>query len=137
MPSASRSRRRWPDVPKPWTRPADVRAQVDKKWPALLTAFMNGQEWVPLAVPVRGPGPAEIGERIAEVQEWAAQWRHAASGPLRVEYKNVGGRHIGTNSIPCRAWVDGYDRPGRCSAGAAKYVGWRSWPCAPRRPVRA
>jgi len=109
MPSASRSRRRWPDVPKPWTRPVDVRAQVDKKWPALLTAFMNGQEWVPLPVPVRGPGPAEIGERIAEVQEWAAQWRRAASGPLRVEYKNVGGRHIGTNSIPCRAWVDGYD----------------------------
>jgi len=44
------------------------------------------------------------------VQDWAAEWERAGRGPLRVEYKKVGGRHIGTNLIPCRAWVDGYDR---------------------------
>ena len=26
-----------------------------------------------------------------------------------MEYKQVGGRHFGANSIPCRAWLDGYD----------------------------
>ena len=26
-----------------------------------------------------------------------------------MEYKQVGGRHFGSNSIPCRAWLDGYD----------------------------
>jgi hypothetical protein len=96
-------------VAKPWTRPADVRAQVLRKWPVLLGAFAAGAEWQPLDIPVRGPGPAEIGERLGDVQEWAAEWEKAGRGPLRVEYKKVGGRHIGTNMIPCRAWLDGYD----------------------------
>jgi hypothetical protein len=97
-------------VAKPWTRPADVRETLRKRWPLLLAAFTAGQEWVPAHVPLRGPGPAEIGERLAQVQDWAAEWERAGRGPLRVEYKKVGGRHIGTNLIPCRAWVDGYDQ---------------------------
>lgn len=97
---------------QPWTRPADVRESVRKKWPALLAAYLAGQRWAPLPVPLRGPGPADIGERLAEVQQWMAAWAPARSGrgPLRVEYKRVGGRHIGTNEIPCRAWLDGYDQ---------------------------
>ncbi|HEX6453332.1 MAG TPA: Wadjet anti-phage system protein JetD domain-containing protein [Trebonia sp.] len=97
-------------MPKPWTRPADVRESVRKKWPVLLSAFVTGQEWAQLAITVRGPGPAEIGERLGEVQDWAAEWQKAGRGPLRVEYKKVGGRHIGANMIPCRAWVDGYEQ---------------------------
>ena len=93
-----------------WTRPADVRESVRKKWPVLLSAFVTGQEWAPLAVPVRGPASAEIGERLGEVQDWVSEWQRAARGPLRVEYKKVGGRHIGANMIPCRAWIDGYEQ---------------------------
>jgi hypothetical protein len=99
-------------MPEPWTRPADVRDSLRKKWPALLEAFMAGEQWAPLSVPLRGPAPAAIGERLGEVQQWMAYWAPARSGrgPLRVEYKKVGGRHIGTNEIPCRAWLDGYDQ---------------------------
>jgi len=93
---------------KPWTRPADVRTAVTKRWPALLTAFLTGQEWTPIDVPLRGPGPAEIGGRLAEIQAWAAEWERAGRGPLRVEYKQVGGRLVGVNRIPCRAWLDGF-----------------------------
>jgi hypothetical protein len=82
---------------------------VLRKWPVLLGAFAAGAEWQPLDIPVRGPGPAEIGERLGDVQKWAAEWEKAGRGPLRVEYKKVGGRRIGTNMIPCRAWLDGYD----------------------------
>ena len=110
MRSAGRPCPRWPDVGKSWTRPADVRESVRKKWPVLLSAFVTGQEWAPLAVPVRGPGSAEIGERLGEVQDWVSQWQRADRGPLRVEYKKVGGRHIGANLIPCRAWVDSYEQ---------------------------
>jgi len=114
MPSARRSRR-WPDVGRPdvgrvWTRPADVRVAVRRRWPVLLTNLLAGQDWEPLAVPLRGPGPAEVGERLADVQAWAAEWEQAGRGPLRVEYKRVGGRLIGTNQIPCRAWLDDYDQ---------------------------
>jgi hypothetical protein len=93
---------------KPWTRPADVRVTVAKRWPALLIAFLAGQEWAPFYIPLRGPGPAEIGERLAEIQAWAAEWERAGPGPLRVEYQQVGGRLVGANQIPCRAWLDGY-----------------------------
>jgi hypothetical protein len=93
-----------------WTRPADVREAVRKKWGTLLTAYAAGQEWAPLNLPLRGPGPAEIGERLGEVQKWVGEWEQATRGPLRVEYKKVGGRHIGANLIPGRAWVDGYEQ---------------------------
>jgi hypothetical protein len=94
-----------------WTRPADVRAAVRKKWDSgvLLTRFAVGQDWEPLGIPIRGPSASQIGERLAEARQWAAEWAEAARGPLRVEYKQVGGRHFGANSIPCRAWLDGYD----------------------------
>ena len=94
-----------------WTRPADVRAAIRKKWDsgALLARFAAGQDWEPLNIPIRGPSARQIGERLAEVRQWAAEWAEAACGQLRVEYKQVGGRHFGANSIPCRAWLDGYD----------------------------
>lgn len=94
----------------PWTRPADVRETVRRKWPELLRAFAAGQDWTPRAVGLRGPGAAEIGARLGDVQAWAAEWARAGRGPLRVEYKQVGGRLIGTNAIPARAWLDGYEQ---------------------------
>jgi hypothetical protein len=93
---------------KQWSQPADVREAVVRRWSILLTAFLTGQEWVPFNVLLRGPGPSEIAERLAEVQAWVAEWERAGRGPLRVEYKQVGGRLVGTNQIPCRAWLDGY-----------------------------
>lgn len=108
MPAA---RTRQASGPGLWSRPADVRAAVRKKWDsgALLARFAGGLDWEPLSIPIRGPSARQIGERLAEVRQWAAEWAEAARGPLRVEYKQVGGRHFGTNSIPCRAWLDGYD----------------------------
>jgi hypothetical protein len=97
--------------PDTWTRPADVRAAVRKKWDsgALLGRFAAGQAWEPVSIPIRGPSVRQIGELLTEVRLWAASWAEAAHGPLRVEYKQVGGRHFGTNSIPCRARIDSYD----------------------------
>jgi hypothetical protein len=97
--------------PGPWTRSADVSAALRKKWDsgALLARFAAGQDWEPLSITVRGPSARQIGEHLAEVRQWAAEWAEAARGPLRVEYKQVGGRDFGVNSIPGRVWLDGYD----------------------------
>lgn len=94
-----------------WTTPGEVRFALNRKWVsgALLTAFLGGQDWTPVGVPVRGPGPGEIGARLGDVQAWAADWERAGRGPLRIEYKRIGGRQVGTNTIPCRAWIDGFD----------------------------
>lgn len=99
------------DGPGPWTRPADVRAAVRRKWDsgALLARFAAGQDWEPLSIPICGPSARQIGEHLTEVRQWAAEWAEAALGPLRVQYKQIGGRHFGANSIPGRAWLDSYD----------------------------
>lgn len=99
-------------MPGLWTRPADVRASVRKKWDSgvLLGRFAAGAQWEPLGLPIRGPSARLIGEQLAEVRQWAAEWATAAAGgPLRVEYKQVGGLDFGANSIPARAWLDSYD----------------------------
>jgi hypothetical protein len=89
----------------------DVRTAIRKKWDsgALLARYAAGQDWEPLSIAIRGPSAREIGERLAEVRHWATEWAEAARGPLRVEYKQVGGRHFGVNNVPGRAWLDGYD----------------------------
>lgn len=101
-----------------WTSPGDVRAALRKKWDsgALLSAYARGEEWVPWSRPVRGPAAREIGDRLDEVRTWAASWDRfgpgsgAGAGSLRVEYVVVGGRHFGTNRLPGRAWVDGFQQ---------------------------
>jgi hypothetical protein len=99
-------------VASSWTRPDDVVAALGRKWDSgvLLTRLAAGQDWEPLAFPLRGPAASVIGERLGEVRQWAREWEQASHGPLRVEYRKVGGRHVGANMIPCRAWIDGYDQ---------------------------
>ncbi len=134
----------------PWTRPAEVRGWFDRKWKSgeLLTALAGGSDWEPLSVPLRAPSPGQIAARLAEVQEWAAEWARAGRGPLRVEYKKVGGRQVGANMIPCRAWIDGYDqawellgvraevRSFRSLAGATAQSCPRLVPWLTRRPMQ-
>src|SRR5436190_21246905 len=95
-----------------WTTPTGVVQRLRKRWQTgeFLTAFAGGQGWDPFGVPVRGPAPREIAEQFGDVQAWAARWQRADPKLLRIEHKQVGGRVIGVNTIPCRAWVDSYDQ---------------------------
>ena len=94
-----------------WTRPADIVRTLRRRWDSgsLLTAFASGQPWQSLGLPIRGPAPAELAARFAEAQTWAQDWGRA-DPRIRVEYRRVGGRLIGANSIPGRAWIDGYSQ---------------------------
>lgn len=94
-----------------WTTPADVRASIRKRWDsgALAVRYLSGADWEPVSAAVKGPAVREIGENLADVRRWAATWTQEASrGPLRITYKQVGGRHFGANSLPARAWLDSY-----------------------------
>lgn len=97
-----------------WTSPADVRAALRRKWDsgALLSAYARGEDWEPWSRPVRGPTAREIGQRLDEVRTWVASWDRAGSGsgPLRIEYVVVGGRYFGSNRLPGRVWVDGFQQ---------------------------
>lgn len=95
--------------PMPWTTPADVASRLRRRWEAgaFLTAYATGEPFEPVAVPIRGPKPGELATRLDQVRDWARNWSRAES--MRVEYKKIGGRLIGTNELPGRAWIDDYE----------------------------
>jgi hypothetical protein len=89
-----------------------VRARLARRWQSgtLLAAFVSGRPFEPMSVPIRGPAPGEIAERLGAAQEWVADWQRAGRGALRIEYRRIGGRQFGSNLVPSRAWLDGYDQ---------------------------
>jgi hypothetical protein len=99
-----------PSVSSRWTSPGDVQEVARRKAGQWLSGVAAGDGFVPLRVPVRGPSAGELGPRFDEVRQWAGEWERAARGPLRVEYKKVGGRSFGVNEIPGAAWVEGYEQ---------------------------
>lgn len=94
-----------------WTTPADAIAVLRRRWDSgkFLAAFATNEPFAPIGLVIRGPAAGEVADRFDEVAGWAASWQRA-SPALRLEHARVGGRSIGFNEIPCRAWVDGYDQ---------------------------
>ena len=93
-----------------WTAPADVVATLRRRWDRgeFLTMLAGGQEWQPLSVPLHGPTPGELASDFGAAQTWVRQWEAAGPPGMRLEHKVVGGRAIGANKLPCRAWIDSY-----------------------------
>jgi hypothetical protein len=121
-----------------WTTPAEVIARLRRRWDSgdLLRRWGSGLAWEPLALGIRGPTAGEIAGDLAAVQRWAAAWDRV--GPhLRVERRRVGGRLVGVNEVPARAWVDGYEQAWAALgvAGAADRFG-RLLAAARRRTPR-
>jgi hypothetical protein len=102
-----------PAVRQPrWTAPADLRRTLRRRWDngAFLAMFAQGRPWEPLCVSLRGPAGGELASRFTEVQAWVLEWERADQRVVRVEHRQVGGRVIGSNTIPCRAWIDSYQQ---------------------------
>jgi hypothetical protein len=93
-----------------WTTPADLVATLRRRWEAgvFLSTFAGGQPWQPLGIGLRGPAAGEVAASFGDVQAWVRGWERVDSRLVRVERKQLGGRVIGTNAVPCRAWIDGY-----------------------------
>ena len=104
----------------PWTTPAAVRESASKKVPGWLSGYVSCAAFDPVRFPIRGPAAAELGGRYDEARRWAADWDRAARGPLRVEYKTVGGRSFGANDIPAAAWLDSYDHAWEATGSRAR-----------------
>jgi hypothetical protein len=94
-----------------WTTVADVVQTLRRRWETggFLSAHAVGRRWEPVPVPIRGPSAAELGEHFSAAQVWAAGWIGGAAS-LRVDTKSVGGRRVGVNTVPNRAWVDSYEQ---------------------------
>lgn len=87
-----------------WTRPADLRAQVQKLWEKglLLTAASTA---FPIRLRLTVPTSTELTERFDEVRAWNAQLRQGAA-PLRIVEREFRHRVLGSNALPGEVWLD-------------------------------
>lgn len=98
-----------------WSTPADVVTKVRRHWASgvLLAAWAHGLPFEPVSIPLRGPAAGEIAADLDRVRDWVAGLergsRHHRKPVYRLELKPVGGRALGSNQLPARAWVETYE----------------------------
>jgi hypothetical protein len=97
-----------------WTTPDDIAAKVRRRWDdgSLLRAHANGDPFHPIAVPLRGPKPSEIGADIAVARDWVAALDigRRDDGRYSLQWQSIGGRQIGRNRLPVRAVVSSIEQ---------------------------
>jgi len=100
-----------------WATPETIRAKVCRRWDdgTLLRTLALGEPMAPLEVPLSGPRASELGDRLGEVQDWAAALEDGSRGGERYElrFKEIGGRTFGRNQIPTHAVVDRFEQAWR------------------------
>jgi hypothetical protein len=89
-----------------WTRPHDLRAQMQKLWDRgeMLASLVTGEPLFPKRLTLKAPTSAEIADRFEEVRTWIGELREFTNG--RVEMREFRHRLFGANSIPQAVWID-------------------------------
>jgi hypothetical protein len=89
-----------------WTKPAGLRAQLQKAWDRgeLLAGFVNGDSPFPKRLLFKAPTSAEIAERFDEVRAWISEVR--ALPHCRVMMREFKHRVFGANAVPHEVWID-------------------------------
>ena len=89
-----------------WTRPSDLRDQVQKLWNRgrILASFVNGQSLFPKRLALRTPTSADMTERFDDVRAWIQEL--LATAHCRVEMRPFRHRILGSNLAPNEAWID-------------------------------
>jgi hypothetical protein len=98
-----------------WTTPADLRAQVQKRWDKgqMLACLAGGDALFPLRLTLKGPGSTDLSARFDDVRAWIAGLSAGAGSDSRPGYRlamrEVRHRVIGANAIPDEVWIDTLD----------------------------
>lgn len=98
-----------------WTTPADLRAQLERRWQRgdILRARLAGETLFPLTLRLRKPAARDLTERFADVADWIDTLRHdAKSGRgfgYTVHWREHRHRIHGSNALPDAITVDSED----------------------------
>jgi hypothetical protein len=92
-----------------WTRPADLRAQVQKLWDRgeILASLVTGEPLFPRRLVLKPPTSAEMADHFDEVRAWIGELREASR--CRVEMREFRHRVFGANAVPQDVWIDTVD----------------------------
>jgi hypothetical protein len=92
-----------------WTHPRDLKARLNTLWRKgrLLSAPLTGEAPFPLRVPLKHPGPRELGEQYGAVRAWidslVSQAGSAGARTYGLEWREVNHRQLGRNRLPVAA----------------------------------
>lgn len=92
-----------------WTTAVELKAQLCRLWERgeLLRSMADGETNFPLRLALKGPTSAELAERFDSVRGWIAAL--AALSQVRIEWREVNHRILGSQRVPQSAWVDTLD----------------------------
>lgn len=92
-----------------WTRPADLRAQVQRLWDrgALLASMVSGEALFPNRLLLKCPTSTEMANHFDDVRLWISELR--AMPHCRLEMREFKHRVFGANAMPSEAWIDSLD----------------------------
>ena len=92
-----------------WTRPADIKTQVQKLWGSgeLLASHVAGLSLFPWRLTFKRPTSTEQAAHFDEVRLWAGELR--AMPNIRLVLRESRHRVHGTNAVPDEIWIDSLD----------------------------
>ena len=85
-----------------WSRPADLRAQVERYWAN--GRLLTDEALFPLELKLRRPGTRDLSDHFVEVREWIRELEGEAA--YRIEWAEVTHRVLGRNRVPARVVVE-------------------------------
>lgn len=88
-----------------WATVPDLVEVLHRRWDRYLKAYAIRSEWQPITLPIKGPVANDLLDRFEDVRRWAAEFESQAQGRFEVEYRQVAGRHLGSNRLPARLRV--------------------------------
>ena len=109
MTKSSASMRAPQRVPVNWTTASDLKTQLRRLWARgeLLRPLVTGDTRFPLRLTLKRPGSAELAERFEAVRVWIADL--AAVPYIRIAWREVNHRVLGSQRLPQSVWVDTLD----------------------------
>jgi hypothetical protein len=90
-----------------WTQLADAVTRAGVIWTrgAPLAAVAADTHFEPVRVPIKGPRSTERGAHYDALRGWLDMWRKAPA-QLRIEWRTVNDRVLGTLTLPVAAYID-------------------------------
>ncbi len=89
-----------------WTTPADLRAQVQRRWDRgdLLRAVDSTAISWPLRLNLKAPGAVDLSNRFEAVRDWVRTI--AGTERVRIEWREWNHRIQGAQRLPAAVWLD-------------------------------
>ncbi len=94
-----------------WTGADQLLATLRRRWDtgAYLKAYASGEPWKLVSLPVKGPGAADLLERLDASRSWLARFERETRH-FCVEHREVRSRNLGANLVPARVTVRSFEQ---------------------------